>query len=868
MSILQEILTWSENLPAWQSDAIARLFTKGVIADADLDDLFALLKADHGIPDPHDRTAKKLSADQIPSSAANNAQVKVLAIKNLVHVNRIAANQRLPFAATGLTVIYGDNGSGKSGYSRVLKRACRARDQSESIHPNAFLPTDQIGNAEATFEIAIDGVTKEVGWVNGKAGDPALSSLTVFDTRCARSYLDDEGDYAYVPYGLDILEGLAGVCKNLKLKIEVEQANSVADTTSFADLAGDTSVGRLIASLSRSTKPEQITGLATMTPEEEVKHGELDKSLKEVNPKDKAKQLRLGASRISRLSTSVTQKLATVDDATVAKLLGLVDAYHSAQTAAALAAKSFNEDANLLPGTGGDAWKELFEAARKFSVVAYPGKNFPELGDAQCPLCQQPLAEGAERLLRFETFVQQEAETIAKARHKALAEAQSLFAGQSVSLGMDDELFTEITTLDGSLASDTKAIETALSRRYAAIKAAISSREWDKVDALPVNCASRLQGLADNLIQQAETLDKMTDEKARAELQAQFKELGDRMRLAKVKTAVLTAIERLNRHAKLSQCLLAVKTNAISIKASELTEKVVSKELASALNQEFKNLGVGTLQVSLKSRADRGKAIHKLKLDVPQAKTPADILSEGEQRAIAIGSFLAEVNIGGGSGGVVFDDPVSSLDHKRRERVASRLAQEAGKRQVIIFTHDLYFLHLLNEEAGKAGVPIETQSVTRRAEGFGVADSDLPFEGMNTKARIGYLRNRQQAIQTVFKSGDELEHRKQTADAYRQLRIAWERAVEEILLRQVVLRFRKGIETQRLKEVVVDNDDYATIDSWMSKCSNYAHDQALLGGTDVPEPAELLADINALDEWRTKTEKRAGEVAKVRKAGK
>ena len=556
-----------------------------------------------------------------------------------------------------------------------------------------------------------------------------------------------------------------------------------------------------------------------------------------------------------------------MDDTAVTKLRGLVDAYQSAQTAASLAAKSFTEDASLLPGTGGDAWKELFEAARKFSVVAYPGKNFPELGDTQCPLCQQPLAEGAERLLRFEKFVQQEAETIAKARHKALAEAQSIFAGQSVSLGMDDELFAEITSLDGLLSSDTKAIETALSRRYAAIKAAISSREWDKVDALPLNCAARLQGLADKLNQEAETLDKMTDEKARAELQAQFKELGDRMRLAKVKTAVLTAIERLNRQAKLSQCLLAVKTNAISIKASELTEKVVSKELASALNQEFKNLGAGTLQVSLKSRADKGKAIHKLKLDVPQAKTPADILSEGEQRAIAIGSFLAEIIIGGGSGGVVFDDPVSSLDHKRRERVARRLAQEAAKRQVIIFTHDLYFLNLLGEEAGKAGVPIETQSVTRRAEGFGVADSDLPFEGMLTKARVGYLRNRQQAIQTVFKSGDELEHRKQTADAYRQLRIAWERAVEEILLRQVVLRFRKGIETQRLSGVVVENSDYTTIDSWMSKCSNYAHDQALLGGVEVPEPEELLADINALDEWRTKTEKRAGEVAKARKAG-
>jgi energy-coupling factor transporter ATP-binding protein EcfA2 len=869
MSIFQEILTWSEGLPVWQSDAIARLFVKGAISDDDLDDLFALLKTEHGIPDPQGRTAKKLSADQIPVAAALATNVKLVALKNLRYVNRLAENQRLPLAASGLSVIYGDNGSGKSGYSRVLKRACRARDQSEPIHPNAFLPANQVGNAEATFEIVLNGTSMEVGWVNGRAGAPMLSCLAVFDSRCARSYLDDEGDYAYVPYGLDILEGLASACKKLKGRIESEQAQSLADTTSFADLSGNTAVGRLIANLSHKTKLEQVEVLVTVAPEEIAKRDALDKSLREGNPKEKATQLRLRAGRIARLAASVTQKLAIVDDAAVTKLRGLVDAYHAAQAAAVLAAQSFKEVADLLPGTGGEAWKELFAAARKFAVTAYPGLTFPEFGpDAQCPLCQQPLAEGAERLRSFDKFIQQEAEKTALASKIALSNAQNIFVGQSVSPEMDNELKMEIEALDAALSKDTEVFESALSLRHVAIKTAISSQEWDTVKVLPPSSATRLKALADRLNQEAETLDKMTDEKVRAALQAEFDELAARMQFAKVKVAVLTAIERLGRQVILSECLSAVKTNAISLKAADLTEKVVSKELEAALNQEFKSLGVGNLQVCLKSRADRGKAVHKLKLDLPQAKTPGEILSEGEQRAIAIGSFLAEVNISGSSGGVVFDDPVSSLDHKRRERVARRLAQEAAKRQVIIFTHDLYFLNLLVEEAGNAGVPIETQSVARRPEGFGVTDPDLPFEGMNTRARIGYLRNRQQEIQKIHKSGDELEHRKQTADAYRQLRIAWERATEEILLRQVVLRFRKGIETQRLSGVVVENDDYATIDAWMSKCSNYAHDQALLGGVEVPDPDELLADINALDEWRKRIDARAAEVVKTRKAGK
>lgn len=82
MPILQKILTWSQGLPAWQSDAIARLFINETLSDADMDDLFALLKTEHGIEDPKGRKAKKLSADQIPVVATPTTKVKLVAMKN------------------------------------------------------------------------------------------------------------------------------------------------------------------------------------------------------------------------------------------------------------------------------------------------------------------------------------------------------------------------------------------------------------------------------------------------------------------------------------------------------------------------------------------------------------------------------------------------------------------------------------------------------------------------------------------------------------------------------------------------------------------------------------------------------------------
>jgi len=865
LTILQEILKWAEGLPPWQSDAVARLLIKQTLTMDDLDDLFALLKAENGIPDPQGRTPKKLTADQIPAPIIASMNVELRAIKNMRYVNAIAENQRLPIGPSGLTVIYGDNGSGKSGYSRVLKRACRARDQIEPIYPNANQQACQT-SATADFEIAVNGVLQDVHWTNGKTAPSELSSLAIFDSRCARAYLDNEDDFSYVPYGLDVFEGLAKVCKQLKTKIDTEYAQFTTDLTAFAPLQGDTAVGKLIATLSGNTLTAQIESLATLIPQELAQHAELDKNLKENNPKEKANQLRLRARRISAIAANATSKGALVSSAVATKIRGLADSFRTAQTAAVLAAKQFKESENLLPGTGGVAWRELFDAARKFALESHPNKIFPELGmDVPCPLCQQPLGEGATRLLRFEAFIQQEAEKTSQERRSILAAVYKPFAVLDLNLNLDDVTFGEIMALDSQLAVDVRAFEQSLITRHEAIKTAVASQKWDGISDEQLNPSARLQALAAKLNVEAETLEKASDEKGRAVLQKQFNDLDARVRLNLIKEAVITAVSRLSHQAKLTRCMSAVKTNSISFKSSELAEKVVSKELADALNREFKALGVGKLSVSLQSRSDKGKSLHKLKLKLLQSCNPCDILSEGEQRAIAIGSFLAEVGLSGRKGGIVFDDPVSSLDHLRRGYVAKRLAGEAAHRQVIVFTHDIYFLCILAEEAEATGVPITTQSLIRRSEGFGIADPELPFEGKSAFKRIGVLKAKQQLIAKLYKNGDEPEYRRETVETYFRLRMAWERAVEEVLFRKVILRFRKSVETQRLAEVIVDDTDYVKIDAGMSKCSNYAHDKAMIGGVAVPEPDELLADIMLLEEWIDQIEKRSKDTAKRRK---
>lgn len=868
MSIIQEIQKWAPVLPVWQQDAVSRLFEKRELAAEDYDDFYALLKAEHGIPDPKGRIPKKLTAEQVVAAQKPDTLIQIAAVKNLRNVNALAQNQNLSFSLRGLTVIYGDNGSGKSGYSRVLKKACRARDQSEAILPDAKLPSNAVGRPEAAFDLLIDGVATEAKWLDDETAPEPLSAIAIFDSRCARAYLDEQDDFSYVPYGLDILEGLAKACVRLKEMLKIEQNQVAVNLAAFDPLAKTpTAVGRLLSTLSAKTKPEDVEALADLNETEIGQHAALERSLKEGNPKEKAQQVKLRAGRILKLAERCAEKLARVGNAEASRLRALVNSYQSVKAAAELAARQFKETPGQLPGTGGEAWQALFEAARKFAVESHPGKEFPHLGpEAGCPLCQQPLGAAAQRLVAFEAFIQQEAEKLARGKRGEAMAAYTTLDKADLSIGFDSELNAELTALDPELTKACECLQSAIKTRRESIKAACGGKvAWESIGIEPPDVSTGLKALAANLIAEAESLEKASDEKARLALEKQFKELEARQALGSIKAGVLEAIEKLQRQKKLKSCQAGVRTNAISIKSTELTEQFVSAELADALNAEFKKLNVGELHVSLKSLTQKGKAYHKLVLQLPGAEQPSSILSEGEQRAIAIASFLAEVNVGGGKNGVVFDDPVSSLDHRRRELVASRLAEEAKARQVIVFTHDVYFLCILQQTAERLGVEIATRSLHKRPEGFGVADAELPFEGAKTSTRIGMLRQMHVKCEQLYKAGDEKECRSWTRDAYFHLRLAWERAVEEVLLRSVVIRFREGVETNKLIEVVVEHSDYAAVERGMTKCSKYAHDKAALGNVAVPLPAELADDITALELWRKAIEARSTKTRKLRK---
>lgn len=869
MTIIQEILAWSQGLPAWQQDAISRLYQDRMCGAADLDDLYALAKAEAGIPDPEGRNPKKLEDALIAQPADPARLVQLAAIKQLVNVNALANGGSVPISLVGLTVIYGENGAGKSGYSRVFKHACRARDRREPILPNANLDPKSAGVAQAVFETIIDGVTTDLPWQYGAIAPEPLSDIAIFDTHCARAYIDNHGDFAYAPYGLDILEGLAGICNKLKVRATQEKAANAPSDAAYAALTKDkTQVAIALLGIPNKTSPEQIEALATLSQDELDRLALLTQTLAEADPKQKAQGLRQKAARVSGLKDRLAAAIALVDDKTVGELRQLIETSNSAKAVAELAAKEFKQTPGQLAGTGGEEWKVLFEAARDFAKLSHPGHEFPEIPEnSACPLCQNSLGqEGAARLVSFDRFIKQAAEKAAKDARDTAATAYKVVRKAALDVMFRDGLVEELTEIFPQLAAECSLMQTCLSSRQTSIlQAAAGEITWEEILALPTDPRSGLISVIESLLNQAKALDATTDEKIRAEMMAEKRELDARIRLGEIKAAVMEAIAKHEGNRKLQLCIDGFDTRAISRKSTDLSRTTASQELADALNDELKRLKVHQLQIVMKPESPGGRTQFKLVLQLPGGGTPAAILSEGEQRAIAIASFLAEIKLGKGRGGIVLDDPVSSLDHRRRWEVAERLALEALTRQVIVFTHDIYFLCILEQKAEELGTQLTKNYIRRTAEGYGVHSQDLPFDVVGTKDRLARLRQELVEVRRAQKSGDDDEHRRLTAACYGRLRLAWERCVEEVLLNGAVQRFGEGISTQRLKLVVVTDDDYREVDSGMSKSSKFEHDAATnVGRLPVPEPDELEADIERLAAWRIDLDKRSKETARAR----
>lgn len=855
MTVLEELLAWSEDRPAWQRDALRRLVLTGELSDADIGELTEICKSSHGLA--AQKTTAPLTKDHVPEVSAGTAPVSLESIFHHRGVNALAEDQTLR-VGPHLTLVYGDNAAGKTGYIRILKSACRARGQ-ETILGNVIsggTPLSPVVSIK--YKVGADAEPRE--WA-GTGEDEFISRVSVFDSQSAAVYLTEKTDVAFRPFGLDLFDKLVRACKSVRARLEGEQRALASSALAAvqAQIPEGTAVARLLASISSLTKPEAVKALAQLAAEEEARLSLAEKSLLDLQANDPEKLVRELTLRAGRIR-ALERHLRDVETALSTQAVEAVFAVRAEGRRKHEEAKRLREatfPTGLLAGTGSDAWAALWEAARHFSVEdAYAQQAFPVVeAGARCVLCQQDLDHAAcIRLQRFETFVASTTERELRHSREEFARMRKTFTELQTRSESVVEVLKELH-LENEVVSN--AVATALDRneeRRTAVTLALSDDKDLRADCptlVPV--VREVDAVAHQIDERVRTLRASATAETRKRLTAEVHELRARKLLAQHEATVLNEIEAKKKVAAYGLCINDTSTNAITQKSTAVTKVAVSQKLKQRFRDELTNLHFSHVEVELKEAGGaEGVLYHKLVLTrAPGVELPR-VVSEGEQRCLSIAAFFAELATADDPSGIVFDDPVSSLDYRWREGVALRLVQEARTRQVVVFTHDVVFLLLLKQFAEQHDVGQLDQHVRQLSSGAGVCTEELPWVAMRVGRKIGHLKNEWQRVDKLFRDGHQAMYENQAKILYGLLREAWERALEEVLLVGIVERFRPGVETKQIGKIAdITADDCRAVDAAMTKCSRWlhGHDQAAAARAPVPEPVELQADLQALEEW-------------------
>lgn len=551
-SAMRQLVEWSESipLPLWQRDALRRLYSSCPLSATDEEEVFSICKSLHSLLGDGETALppKSISVADIPATSTTTSAVTMSSVSDVVHVNALADNQKMLFGSLGLTVVFGNNGSGKSGYARILKTVCRARSSEDILH-NVYDKKPTVP-ASARLLFSIGGTQQPVfEWKAGVPAAPALSLVSVFDSKCAPIHVDEKNEAAFTPLPLQVIKELSDICRRFKTKLQnisTALAGQIPVALREIKCSRETKAGKFLHGITATSSHDEAARLAELSAAEVARVEELKLQLQADSQKtiatEESRRTRLTAlvQRIERLATALSQTA--------------VDSYRDvletarvkAEAARIAATEAFTNEP--LDGIGSPTWKALWEAARQYSeTAAYPATSFPKTDDALCVLCQQSLEPDAvARFGRFEAFVRQNSQ-----RASADATAAVNKARQTIEVAVisDEQVEQDINFVRDELADSDSATalksfyDSVAARRNALLKAEVDAA-WTPPSALVAGPATTLQAVSTQIGVRIEELRKVENPEARAKLKVELQELEDRAFLQSVLDDVRVEIDR------------------------------------------------------------------------------------------------------------------------------------------------------------------------------------------------------------------------------------------------------------------------------------------------------------------------------------
>ena len=588
----------------------------------------------------------------------------------------------------GLTILYGENGTGKTGYSRIFKALANSRT-ADTILGNVEADVSEDQTAKLDFKLGDELQT--LTWT-GDRGVPPFTRMSIFDNPAVATHVDDDLDYVYTPASLALFSHVTAAIHAVAARIDASVG--VLDTDGSGLLARfqrGSSVYPLIENLGASTA---LAGLK----EKVITGDDVDTKLDELAQA-------VGALHGNTIGTQIAafkaeQRLLS-QAASAAEVLVAFDAtaYNEAlERRAQLTSdyETFRSElfaAADLPAEPDDTWSRFIESGEMYR------QHLVELeahDSDRCLYCRQPLLNPARDLLsRYSAYLEDKISADLRSTDDVLMELKrqataiprnELVAFLNENGDNDDQpsYFTRVEAIEGARSALAEAASSA--DPASLILPDLLSQPKADVDEALLAVGSSLTSLEEQQQNRAQAL---------SEKQSEYLEYKDAVELGKSWDLIETQVKNAKEAERLKDLKrqLTQLAKAVTELAKTASDQLINQSFDAFFLEECYALGARVLKLQFVGR--EGKA-QRRKVMSGRHK-PSKVLSEGEQKVLALADFLAEARLVGITAPVIFDDPVSSLDHRRIKEVARRIARLAEDNQVIVFTHDIWFASTLLE---------------------------------------------------------------------------------------------------------------------------------------------------------------------------
>lgn len=862
MVLKNQIIEWLRNQPYWLQFSGNQILEGQSIDETLLTDTLTFFKEENGLK-PVENEQTPIVFNEVETSVASTTNdIELQALKDIENVNALISGQEIE-VNKNLTVIYGNNGTGKSGYIRLLNNAFYNSRGDKNILRNVFSDSET-GQPSCKFVFKTNDGTFEKFYPSD-INCFEFSQYSVFDTQSVKVHLDNDNQLNFTPSGFDFFEKILQLFEELKSKISTE-INSLKKSNPFLiHFQNDNDIRKAVESFNSQTDIEKLKAYATFSEEDAEKLEGLKKKIAELKALNIQEKISAFEKLQRELSDFIQKQHNILNSLTQEKIdcyYGLLDKYYKTQTLVNTEGIKSLEKYNI-DLVGSQPWRDFIIAAQNYKIQIENKKdnekNYPAEGD-RCLFCLQPISGNEKSLIdTYWKLLQSQAETelnrLKQDIANAIRELKNLptivFNDTTNLFGYLKQYHPEQTEKWQKIVTDSENSKNNLIKNLEKLNKELS------VTVFTVN-TSELNPISLKLKENIDGLFKKKPDQEIASLTFQQNYLTDKSLLSKLLSQVVEYILACKWISKAENSLSAFRTNSLTTLQGNLFSQHITEQYTSTFEAECDFLKAPKF-VEIRQQNSRLKTFRKLSI----ANTPASqILSEGEQRAISLADFLTEVQLNPQNKGVVFDDPVTSLDHQRRALIAERLVKLAELKQVIIFTHDLLFVNYLKNLCELLSVSSQVHWIEKISGHIGVISNN---NSPATEGDYKSVRLANEAWELARKEPSPTEREKLLKSGFSSLRTNYEYLIIFDLFQAVVLRFDERVSVERLKEVVVVPDFTKKLIDKVGQLSRYieAHLHSDTFASNKPEPDDLKREIEEFSKLKNELKKLRNEIIKA-----